>query len=78
MPDGHKFPLAKYRRLRERLVEEGVASPDDVVASAPASWELLGTVHAASYLDRVRTGAMTDREIRVLGLPWSAALVERG
>lgn len=78
LPDGHKFPLAKYRRLRERLVAEGVASPDDVVASAPASWELLGTVHAASYLDRVRTGAMTDREIRVLGLPWSAALVERG
>ncbi|MFA9271197.1 MAG: hypothetical protein ACEQSX_10645, partial [Baekduiaceae bacterium] len=78
LPPGHKFPLGKYRLLRERLVAEAFAAPGDIAASAPASWELLATVHASSYLERVRTGAMTDREVRVLGLPWSAALVERG
>lgn len=78
LPAGHKFPLGKYRLLRERLVAEGVAAVDDIAASPPASWELLATVHASSYLERVRTGAMSDREVRVLGLPWSAALVERG
>ena len=78
LPEGHKFPLGKYRLLRERLIADGVAGPDDVAAAQPASWELLGAVHQAAYLDRVRTGGMSDREIRVLGLPWSAALVERG
>lgn len=78
LPEGHKFPLGKYRLLRERLLAEGVAGADDIAASPPAPWELLGAVHQAAYLDRVRTGGMSDREIRVLGLPWSAALVERG
>jgi acetoin utilization deacetylase AcuC-like enzyme len=78
LPEGHRFPLAKYRLLRERLLADGLATPSRVRASPPASWQLLGTVHAAAYLDRVRTGGLSDREVRVLGLPWSAALVERG
>lgn len=78
LPSGHKFPLGKYRLLRERLLAEGLAGPDDVRASAPAPWSELGRVHDAAYLERVRTGGMSEREIRVLGLPWSAELVERG
>ena len=23
LPEGHRFPMAKYRRLRERVLEEG-------------------------------------------------------
>lgn len=78
LPAGHKFPLGKNRLLRERLIAEGLARAADIRGSEPAEWSLLGRVHQAAYLDRVREGRLSDREERVLGLPWSAELVERG
>ena len=30
LPEGHKFPMAKYSRLRERILAEGIVSPDDL------------------------------------------------
>jgi acetoin utilization deacetylase AcuC-like enzyme len=73
LPAGHKFPIDKYRLLRER-VEHDVT----VLESEPVSWEQLAAVHEAALLERIRTGTMTLREIRGLGLPWSEVLVERG
>ncbi|WP_028065332.1 histone deacetylase family protein [Solirubrobacter soli] len=73
LPEGHKFPIDKYRLLRER-VENDVT----VLESEPVSWEQLAAVHEAPLLERIRTGTMSLREIRGLGLPWSEVLVERG
>ncbi len=78
LPPEHKFPLPKYRLLRERIVADGIASADDIHESPAAPWELLGEVHQRQYLERVRDGTLSDREIRRLGLPWSLGLVERG
>lgn len=78
LPDGHKFPITKYPRLRARLLEERVAREDDIRVSDAAEWALLATVHQEAYLDRVRDGALSTLEIRRLGLPWSPELVERG
>jgi acetoin utilization deacetylase AcuC-like enzyme len=78
LPTGHKFPLPKYRLLRERIVAEGVTTAGAVHESQPAPWSVLGAVHEEQYLERVRDGRLSDREQRVLGLPWSAELVERG
>ncbi len=78
LPEGHKFPIAKYPRLREALLREGLASPEQIHHAAPASWEALERVHQHDYLARVRDGRLSDREVRVLGLPWSAELVDRG
>ncbi|HEX2104300.1 MAG TPA: histone deacetylase [Solirubrobacteraceae bacterium] len=75
LPPGHRFPLPKYRLLREAVERKGLG---EVCASEPAPWELLGAVHAPEYLEAVRTGALGARELRALGLPWSAQLVERG
>jgi len=73
LPAGHKFPIDKYRLLRERV--EGTVS---VLESDAVSWEWLGAVHEAPLLERIRTGTMSLREQRGLGLPWSEVLVERG
>lgn len=78
LPDGHKFPITKYPRLKERLLAERVAQPGDIRVSDAADWALLGTVHQDAYLGRVHEGTLSDLEIRRLGLPWSAELVERG
>jgi acetoin utilization deacetylase AcuC-like enzyme len=75
LPDGHRFPLPKYRLLRQAVEAEGLG---EVCHSDAAPWSLLETVHDAGYLARVRDGGLTRREERALGLPWSAELVERG
>ena len=73
LPPGHKFPISKYRLLRERV--EGLV---DVRESDAVPWEWLAAAHEESLLARIRDGEMTVREQRGLGLPWSELLVERG
>ena len=74
LPPGHRFPLAKYRLLREAVA----ARTELVVDEAhEAGWEQLERVHDAAYLARVRDGGLSRREELALGLPWSPELVER-
>jgi acetoin utilization deacetylase AcuC-like enzyme len=77
LPAGHRYPLAKYRLLRDRIVNDGTVRAADVLTPETLSWEALGTVHEAAFLSRVRDGSLDRREERVLGLPWSSELVER-
>ncbi len=78
LPPRHRFPLAKYSLLRRRIVELGLATPEEIHETAPVSWELLERVHDGDLLRRIRTGELSVREQRGLGLPWSPELVERG
>src|SRR3954451_24184224 len=73
LPEGHRFPIDKYRLLRER-----VQGQVRVLESEAVPWEWLAAVHEAPLLERIRTGTMSVREQRGLGLPWSEVLVERG
>jgi acetoin utilization deacetylase AcuC-like enzyme len=78
LPERHRFPLDKYALLRERVVADGTVSPDEVRESDAVPWEWLEAVHEPALMQRVRTGRLSVREQRGLGLPWSDALVERG
>jgi acetoin utilization deacetylase AcuC-like enzyme len=75
LPDGHRFPMRKYSRLRERIVVElpGVR----LAVPAAASDEELLRAHDARYVARVADGTLTAAEIRRIGFPWSQQMVER-
>lgn len=77
LPDGHRFPKQKYSLIRSRVIEEGLISPQDLHIPNPATDEEILLVHTPEYLEKVKTGEMTDKEIRRLGLPWSPQLVQR-
>ncbi|CAN5200109.1 histone deacetylase [soil metagenome] len=77
LPAGHRFPMDKYRRLRERCVAEGVLQAGDLREAPAIGWETLGSVHTWSYLAAVRDGTLDAREQRRLGFPWSPQFVER-
>ena len=78
LPDAHKFPISKYGLLRERVVALGLCAPEEVHEAEPVSWEALERVQDEALLARIRSGELTVREARALGLPWSPELVERG
>lgn len=77
LPDGHRFPMAKYARLRERLLAEGIVDPSDLHEAPAADWEVLRLVHTAEYLDAVATGTLPREIQRRIGFPWSPHMVER-
>lgn len=77
LPPGHRFPMAKYARLRERLAASGEFREDDFRVPPPASDAEILRAHCPAYLARVRQGSLSAKEVREIGFPWSRALVER-
>jgi len=76
LPDGHRFPMTKYRRLRERV--EAAAWPGvELVIPAAATDDQLLRAHAPEYLCKVATGTLTRPEILRIGFPWTPQMVER-
>src|SRR5947207_1822324 len=74
---GHVFPIRKFELVRDRLLGEGTLRPSDLAEPLPALLADVLLVHTADYVTRLRAGALTERELRRLGLPWSKALVRR-
>jgi acetoin utilization deacetylase AcuC-like enzyme len=77
LPEGHRFPAAKYRLLRPRVEESGLFAPEDIVVPHAATDEELLRVHSPEYLRKLCEGSLSDMEQRRIGLPWSPELVER-
>jgi len=77
LPEGHKFPMAKYARLRERILAEGIVAPEDLREAPAADWGDLSLVHDPAYIDAVRTGTVARDIQRRIGFPWSPEMVER-
>ena len=77
LPAGHRFPIEKYALLRDAVVAEGLVSSSRVHEPARATLEELARVHTRDYIDRLTSGGLTEAELRLLGFPWSPALVER-
>jgi acetoin utilization deacetylase AcuC-like enzyme len=77
LPDGHKFPMAKYAKLRERIIAEGIVAADEVIEAPAASWDDLRLVHDSAYVDAVANGTVAPEIQRRIGFPWSPQMVER-
>lgn len=74
LPPGHRFPMAKYRMLREVVT----TFPGLKLEEAPiASIEQLKLAHDEDYVDRVIRGLLSPAEQREIGFPWSELMVER-
>jgi acetoin utilization deacetylase AcuC-like enzyme len=77
LPPHHRFPMAKYRLLRERLVSDGVLDSGDLHVPEPIGWDDLRLVHDAGYVDAVARGTLPPEAQRRIGFPWSEMMVER-
>jgi acetoin utilization deacetylase AcuC-like enzyme len=75
LPDGHRFPMSKYRLLRERVERElpGVSLHEPQAATDG----VLALAHAPDWIERLTLGRLSEAEQRAIGFPWSPAMVER-
>ncbi len=77
LPTGHRFPLNKYRLLRQRLEVEQLIPPENLIVAPKATLDQIGQAHDADYIERAESGTLSMPEIRRIGLPWSAELMAR-
>lgn len=77
LPASHRFPLEKFRLLRERIEAAGLVPPGELVVPAAATEAELLRAHEADYVRRALAGLLTEAEVRRIGFPWSPELIER-
>ena len=78
LPEGHKFPMAKYSRLRERILAEGIVAPDDLHEAPAASLGRSPARPRSPAMSMRSRTARSRRDIqRRIGFPWSPQMVER-
>lgn len=75
LPAGHRFPMAKYGRLRDRLAAEYPAIR--LGQADPASDGELALVHTPAYIQAVENGTLSAAAQREIGFPWSPAMADR-
>src|ERR1700758_854547 len=72
----HVFPAEKYQHIHKRLLETGVAEPQDFVAPQPAADQDILLVHTPQYVQKLKTGTLSAREELELEIPYSPELVQ--
>jgi acetoin utilization deacetylase AcuC-like enzyme len=75
LPEGHRFPMAKYRMLRSRVAGELRAV--SLLEAPRASDGELALAHSPAYIASLVAGTISSEAMRDIGFPWSEAMVER-
>lgn len=77
LPDNHPFPMPKFALLEQYLRTQGFADYARFIEPEPPSDQQLFRAHSADYVESFLGGAMDDKAIRRIGLPWSEQLAAR-
>jgi acetoin utilization deacetylase AcuC-like enzyme len=75
LPEGHRFPMAKYRMLRDRLQSE--LPSVSLHQARPATDGELALAHTPAYIAAIADGTVAPAIAREIGFPWSPAMAER-
>ena len=76
LPERHRFPIDKYRTLRDLLLSLG-AAPTQFLRPKALRPETLGGALCADYIGRFVRGELDRQTMRRIGFPWSEQLVKR-
>ncbi len=71
----HVFPSIKYRLIKEKVLRDQIAGPEDFVEPPPASDEDVALVHHRDYIRKLQAGKLSYLEILRLEIPYSPELV---
>ena len=77
LPDAHRFPMPKFKILRDLLLKDGVIVPGQIHQPELPGLELIQLVHTPEYVQAYCNGTLEYKAQRRIGLPWSKALAHR-
>jgi acetoin utilization deacetylase AcuC-like enzyme len=75
LPEGHRFPMGKYRQLRDWLTQH---LPSVQLLEAPTATDgQLALCHTPAFIAGIASGSIDPLRMREIGFPWSLAMAER-
>ncbi|MEM8828670.1 MAG: histone deacetylase [Cyanobacteria bacterium P01_G01_bin.19] len=77
LPDVHRFPMPKFKILRDLLLKDGIILPEQIHQPELPDLELIQLVHTPEYAQAYCNGTLEYKAQRRIGLPWSKALAHR-
>ncbi len=82
LPEGHRYPINKYRLLYQALTDKQANHPQWQSAfhffqPQPLTISDIKQIHDAQYVDDLIAGLLPAAKMRRIGFPWSEALIER-
>lgn len=82
LPDGHRYPIHKYRLLHQQLLhkcqfDDEWATHFQFVEPKPLPVERLTQVHCPDYIHALIQGDLPAAKMRRIGFPWSVQLIRR-
>ena len=77
LPDGHPFPMDKFRVSKEMLLSEKILRPEEIIEVNATDFHRILRVHDRSYIEKIQSAALDRKEQLVLGLPSSLNLFSR-
>ncbi|MCU0442098.1 MAG: histone deacetylase [Bacteroidia bacterium] len=77
LPEGHRFPMVKYELIPQQLLYQGLIKPSHLIAPEPAAEQYILLTHDAAYWQKMKSGTLSESEMRKIGFPLSTQLVER-
>jgi acetoin utilization deacetylase AcuC-like enzyme len=72
----HVFPSSKYRLIKERLLQENVIRPEEIVEPAPATDDDVALVHDRNYIWKLKNDKLSYVEILRMEVPYSPELIQ--
>ena len=76
-PAGHRFPMKKYRMLRDYLLESKIIAPNELHESQLATEDELKLAHTELYIEQMKTGTVPHEQMKRIGFGWSPELFVR-
>lgn len=77
LPEQHLFPIQKYALVEDQLCYEGLIHPKQIQSAPFIQADEVLAVHSPTYWSKINSLSWTDKEIRKIGFPSSAALRDR-
>ncbi|HVA00826.1 MAG TPA: histone deacetylase [Terriglobia bacterium] len=71
----HVFPATKYRLTKEKLLQERVIDPADILEPSPATDDDVALVHDRNYIWKLKNAKLSHVEILRMEVPYSPELV---
>ncbi len=78
LPDGHRFPMAKYELLPEQLLWEGTVSEGNFFHPELLTQDVALLTHTPDWWAKMNELRLSEKEIRAIGFPINAHFVRRG
>ncbi len=77
LPEGHRFPIAKYILVKEQLLYRGEIVPEQLYDPGLCPPELITGIHSPAYWQQLENLSLSPKEIRRIGIPLSALSLKR-